>query len=129
VTLSQIPEGYNDLLERPLFAHVAVVARDGSPRSYPMWFLYEDGFLSFTNTTGRPQTRILRRTSRFAMSILDPDQPYRYLGVAATVEDITPDPSGTLYDRLAEHYGLNVRLDDPRDRVVIRSRPTGYWRQ
>jgi PPOX class probable F420-dependent enzyme len=129
VTLSQIPEGYGDLLERPLFAHVAVVAQDGTPRSYPMWFLYEDDRLSFTNTSGRPQTRILRRTPQFAMSVLDPDQPYRYLGVAATVEAITPDPAGTFFDRLADRYGLDVRLDDPSDRVIITARPAGFWRQ
>jgi PPOX class probable F420-dependent enzyme len=129
VTLAQIPEGYGDLLERPLFAHVAVVAKDGTPRSYPMWFLWEDGRLSFTNSTGRPQTRILRRTSQFAMSILDPDQPYRYLGVAATVESITPDPDGAFFYRLADRYGLDATLDDPSDRVIITAQSTGYWCQ
>ena len=129
MTLSQIPEGYGELLERPLFAHVAVVAKDGTPRSYPMWFLYDDPRLTFTNTTDRPQTRILRRTSQLAMSILDPDLPYRYLGVAATVEAITPDPDGTFFARLADRYGLDVTLDDPSRRVIITAVPTGYWRQ
>ncbi len=129
MTLAQIPEGYGGLLERPLFAHVAVVANDGGPRSYPMWFLYEDGQLAFTNTTGRPQTRILERTGQLAMSILDPDQPYRYLGLAADVETINPDPDGTFFYRLADRYGLSVTLDDPSDRVIITARPTGYWRQ
>jgi PPOX class probable F420-dependent enzyme len=129
VTLSQIPAGYSDLLERPLFAHVAVVAKDGTPRSYPMWFLCQDGDLSFTNTTGRPQTRTLRRTPHFAMSILDPDQPYRYLGLAATVRAIVPDPDGVFFYRLADRYGVEVTLTDPRDRVIITARPTGYWHQ
>ena len=129
MTLLQIPEGYGDLLERPLFAHVAVIAKDWTPRSYPMWFLYDDRRLSFTNTTDRPQTRILRRTSQLAMSVLDPDQPYRYLGVAANVEAITPDPAGTFFARIADRYGLGVTLDDPSDRVIITAVPTGYWRQ
>jgi PPOX class probable F420-dependent enzyme len=123
------PSGYGDLLERPLFAHVALVATDGSPRSYPMWFVWEDGTLSLTNTNGRPQTRILRRTSQLALSIVDPDQPYRYLGLAATVEAITPDPEGKLFNRLAARYHLDVRLDDPSDRVVITARPTSFWSQ
>jgi PPOX class probable F420-dependent enzyme len=129
VPLSELPLGYGDLLERPLFAHVALVAADGSPRSYPMWFLWEDGVLSLTNTVHRPQTRILRRTPQLALSIVDPDHPYRYLGLAAIVESITPDPEGTLFDRLAARYCLAVRLDDPSDRVVISARPTAFWSQ
>jgi PPOX class probable F420-dependent enzyme len=129
VPLPELPPGYGDLLERPLFAHVALVAADGSPRSYPMWFLWEDGVLSLTNTIHRPQTRILRRTPQLALSIVDPDHPYRYLGLAATVEAITRDPGGTLFDLLAARYGLAVRLDDPSDRVVISARPTAFWSQ
>jgi PPOX class probable F420-dependent enzyme len=129
VPLRELPPGYGDLLERPLFAHVALVAADGSARSYPMWFLWEDDILSFTNTIHRPQTRILRRTPQLALSIVDPDDPYRYLGLAAIVEAITPDPEGTLFARLAARYGLAVRLDDPSDRVVISARPTAFWSQ
>lgn len=125
----EIPPGYKDLLERPLFAHVALVAADGSPRSYPMWFLWEDGALSLTNTIHRPQTRILRRTPQLALSIIDPDHPYRYLGLVAIVEAITPDPEGALFDRLAVRYGVVVGLDDPSDRVVISARPTAFWSQ
>jgi PPOX class probable F420-dependent enzyme len=124
-----LPDGYADLLERPLFAHVALIAADGTPRSYPMWFLWEDGSLFLTNTTSRPQTRILRRVPHLALSIIDPHQPYRYLGLAATVEGISPDPRGTFFDRLAAHYSLDVRLDDPSDRVVIAARPTAFWSQ
>ena len=129
VPSADVPPGHADLLERPLFAHVAMIAGDGSPRSYPMWFLWEDGVLSFTNTRLRPQTRILGRTPTVALSIVDPDLPYRYLGLVATVESITPDPEGNLFDRLAARYDLDVRLDDPSDRVVIQARPTAFWSQ
>jgi PPOX class probable F420-dependent enzyme len=123
------PADYAHLLDRALFAHVAVTAPDGTPRSYPMWFVWEDGVLRFTNTDGRPQTRFLRERPHLALSIVDPDNPYRYLGVAATVESITPDPQGALYDILASRYGTDMRPADTSDRVVISARPTAYWRQ
>jgi PPOX class probable F420-dependent enzyme len=123
------PTDYAHLLELPLFAHVAVTASDGTPRSYPMWFVWEDGVLRFTNTHDRPQTRFLRERPQMALSIIDPDQPYRYLGLAATVEDITPDPQGLMYDRLAQRYDTTMRPPDTSDRVVITARPTAFWRQ
>jgi PPOX class probable F420-dependent enzyme len=123
------PPDYARLLDLPLFAHVAVTMPSGKPRSYPMWFLWEDGLLRFTNTDSRPQTRALQDRPVLALSILDPDEPYRYLGVAASVVDIVPDPTGAMYDRLAQRYGTDMRPADPSDRVVITARPTGYWSQ
>lgn len=125
----QPPDGYAHLLDLPLFAHVAVTAPDGTPRSYPMWFVWDDGVLRFTNTDGRPQTRYLRDRPTMALSILDPDEPYRYLGLTAAVEDITPDPEGATYDLLARRYGTTMRPADTSDRVTITARPTAYWRQ
>jgi hypothetical protein len=123
------PDGYAHLLELPLIAHVAVTAPDGSPRSYPMWFVVDHGRLLFTNTRTRPQTEWLTDRPQFALSIVDPEDVYRYLGVALELEGVTPDPTGALYERLAQRYDVDFRPADPTDRVVIAARPTRYWKQ
>jgi PPOX class probable F420-dependent enzyme len=125
-----IPEGYGHLLERPLFAHLATTRPDGRPQSHPMWFVYRDGLLRFTSRSDRPQSRNLRANPVLSLSILDPDEPYRYLGLEAVLEDIEPDPTGSMWYELAARYGLEgVRLDDPSTRVVLVARPTRFWHQ
>ena len=49
-----IPEGYESLLERPLFGHLATVRPDGSPQVNAMWFDWTaNGCASPTPPSGR----------------------------------------------------------------------------
>lgn len=123
------PSDYADLLNRPLFAHVAVTGPHGAPRTYPMWFGYCDDIVSLTNTATRPQTRALRADSMAAMSVIDPQRPYRYLGAQLRLIEIVPDPDGTFFYKLADRYDLDITLDDPTDRVVLRLATETFWKQ
>jgi PPOX class probable F420-dependent enzyme len=125
--MSVIPDGYIDLLERPLFGHLGTTRPDGQPQVNPMWFSYDGEFLYFTNTTTRRKFRNVQAEPRVSLSVNDPAQPYRYLEVRGTVERFEPDPDGTFFLQLAARYGME--LDGPpgdaADRVVYVVRPTG----
>jgi PPOX class probable F420-dependent enzyme len=126
----RVPESHRDLLERPLFGHLATIRPDGSAQSNPMWFDWDGSLLRFTNTLDRPQHRNVRGNPSVAFSVLDPEQPYRYLALGGTVERIEPDPEGRLFDRLAERYGMSIdRLPDRPRRVIIVVRPERAWVQ
>ncbi len=118
-----------DLLTQPLFAHIAITGPDATPRSFPMWFDYSDGVIQLTNTTGRPQTRALLERPDAAMSVLDPTQPYRYVGAQLRLIDTIADPAGDFFYRLAHRYGLDITLDDPTDRVILRLATRKFWKQ
>jgi PPOX class probable F420-dependent enzyme len=120
-----IPAEYEDLLTRPLFGHLATIRPDGTPQANPMWFSWDGEYLRFTNTTTRQKYRNVTAEPRVAMSVNDPDKPYRYLEVRGTVERIEPDPEAAFFAELAKRYGLE--LDGPpgdaAHRVVIVVRP------
>jgi len=123
------PEAYLDLLERPLFAHFATVATDGSPRVNPMWFLWDNtaGVLKLTHTNERHNYRNLQNNPRVAFSITDPDDQYRYLQLRGEVVSVEPDPTGAFYSTLQMRYrGRTTEVRDKNVRVVITIRPTGY---
>jgi hypothetical protein len=44
-----IPQGYETLLERPLYGHLATTRPDGSPQVNPMWFDWDGALLRFTH--------------------------------------------------------------------------------
>ena len=126
-----IPDSHADLLTRPLYGHLATTRPDGSVQVSPMWFRYDGAELAFTTTTTRQKYRNVRHDPRLAISVNDPDQPYRYLEVRGEVVAIDPDPDGTFFDALARRYGLPYQppVADAADRVVIRMRPTGISKQ
>jgi PPOX class probable F420-dependent enzyme len=129
--MSEIPEGYEELLIQPNFGHLATVRPDGNPSVTPMWFDWDGELLRFTHTTRRTKLRNLEHNPHVAVSVLDPASPYRYLQAQGVVESITPDPTGAFYVQLAKRYG---RADpapppDAADRVIIAVRPSAYSKQ
>jgi PPOX class probable F420-dependent enzyme len=121
-----IPESHLDLLERPLFAHLATIGPDGTPNVNPVWTVWDGEVLRFTTTTDRRKYRNVVESPYVAVSINDPDKPYRYLENRGVVERVEPDPSGDFVDVLATRYGLEYErpVGDAERRVVIVMKPT-----
>jgi len=121
-----IPDSHLDLLQRPLYAHLATIRPDGTPQVNPMWFSWDGEHLRFTNTTLRQKYRNVTAEPRVAISINDPDQPYRYLEVRGVVERIDADPRGVFFLELADRYSLPTDgpPGDAAHRVVYVVRPT-----
>jgi len=85
-----IPDGYEDLLTRPLYGHLATARPDGTVQVNPMWFEWDGERLRFTHTTKRQKYRNITNNPHVAMSVVDPDVPYKYLEIRGEVEEIVP---------------------------------------
>jgi len=44
--MTEVPASHADLLERPLFAHLATIRPDGAPQSSVMWFIWDGSQVS-----------------------------------------------------------------------------------
>ena len=121
------PASYTDLLERPLFAHLSTLRPDGQPMSSVMWFLYEDGEIKLTHTKTRQKFRNLAHEPRVALSISDPDDPYRYLEIRGVVRHILDDDAqASFYRRLQERYGNVYDIPDADVRVIVSIVPVKF---
>lgn len=129
--MSIIPDSHRDLLERPLFAHLATIRPDGKPQVNPMWFYWDGENVLFTNAKTSYKYRNIVANPEVAISINDPDRPYRYLEIRGTVERIDPDPSGEFFLKVAARYDMTFDgpPGDAEHRVVYVVRPTGVSRQ
>lgn len=119
-----IPESLADLLERPLYAHLATVRPDGTPQVNPTWFRFDGEFLWLTTTSRRQKTRNWQAQPAVALSITDPERQDRYLEIRGRVERIVPDPEGAEFVRLAERYGMpQGPPPDSAYRIAVAIRP------
>ena len=119
-----IPPSLADLVERPLYAHLATVRPDGTPQVNPTWFRFDGEYLWLTTTARRQKNRNWQIQPAVALSITDPDRPSRYLEIRGRVERIIPDPGGAEYVRLAERYGRSQGPPaDAADRIAVAIRP------
>jgi PPOX class probable F420-dependent enzyme len=99
-----IPESHADLLESKALAHIATLGPDGEPQVNPVWFDWDGQHLMFSQTTTRQKVRNLERDNRIALSIVDPENPYRYLEIRGTVVRVDPDPDKAFIDKMAQKY-------------------------
>lgn len=121
-----IPEDYKDLLASTALAHVATIGPDGEPQSNPVWFDWDGEHVKFSQTKTRQKYRNVKRDPRIALSIVDPENPYRYLEIRGEVVRIEEDPELEFINALAKKYlGMDeYPYHQPGDeRVVLYVKP------
>ena len=103
--MADIPAAFMDLLtkKKPL-AHIATVQPDGSPQVTPVWFDYSNGVVRVNTAKGRVKSRNMTEGSKVALSIVDPDNDYRYIQIRGTVSKESTDGADKHIDSLAKKY-------------------------
>ena len=103
--MADIPSAYLDLLQqKKAFASLATVMADGSPQVTPVWFDYTNGVIRVNSAKGRTKSRNMREGAQVALSIMDPDNAYRYIQVRGKVTKVTEQGAGAHIDSLAKKY-------------------------
>jgi PPOX class probable F420-dependent enzyme len=99
-----IPQSLRDLFDKKAFAHLATVGANGAPQVTPVWIDYDGTHVRFNTARGRVKTRNLERNPRVALSVQDPDNPYRYVQVRGRVTEMTEKGADAHIDALAKKY-------------------------
>ncbi|HEY1612639.1 MAG TPA: PPOX class F420-dependent oxidoreductase [Rhizomicrobium sp.] len=98
-------EKYRDLLDhKKAFAHLATLMPDGTPQVTPVWFDWKDGKMRVNTAKGRVKAKNMKEGASVALSILDPDNAYRYMQLRGTVTHETTDGADAHIDSLARKY-------------------------
>jgi PPOX class probable F420-dependent enzyme len=117
---------YRDLIDKKSFAHIATVGKDGTPQITPVWLDFDNGLIRFNTARGRVKERNLRANPKVALSIQDPDNPYRYVQIRGRVAEMTEQGADAHIDALAKKYLGQDRYPfrQPGEvRVLVKVRP------
>lgn len=103
--MTTLPEDSLDLLtEKKAFAHLATRNTDGSLQSTPVWVDFDGENVLINTARGRRKDKNLQERPQVALSVLDPDNPYRYLEVRGRVVEETEDGAEDHIDQMAQKY-------------------------
>jgi PPOX class probable F420-dependent enzyme len=103
--MATIPATHADLLTtKTAFANVATLNPDGSPQVTPVWVDFDGTHVLFNTAKGRVKAKNLAREPRVALSIADPDNAYRYLGIQGRVVEMTETGGDAHIDKMAKKY-------------------------
>jgi PPOX class probable F420-dependent enzyme len=103
--MAAIPATHADLLTtKHAFANVATLNPDGSPQVTPVWVDFDGTHVLINTAKGRVKAKNLAREPRVALSISDPENPYRYLGIQGKVVEMTEQGGDAHIDKMAKKY-------------------------
>jgi len=124
--MASIPAAFEDLFKKETFAHLTTMTADGEPHTTPVWIDYDaDDDLILVNTErGRRKERNVARDPTVSVSMIDPDNPYRFLSVTGVVESTTTEGARDHIDALAQRYLGEDEYPTPveTERVILRIR-------
>jgi PPOX class probable F420-dependent enzyme len=101
---SGIPQTHLDLFKKKAFAHLATLMPDGKPQVTPVWVDYDGKYVIINTAQGRLKDKNMQRDGRVALSITDPDNPYRYLEVRGSIAERTHTGADAHIDAMAKKY-------------------------
>src|ERR1700729_234970 len=101
---SAIPQPHLDLFQKKAFAHLATLMPDGKPQVTPVWVDYDGKYVLINTAEGRLKDKNMQRDGRIALSITDPDNPYRYLEVRGKIAERTHAGADAHIDAMAKKY-------------------------
>jgi PPOX class probable F420-dependent enzyme len=99
-----VPDKYSDLFKKKAFANLGTLMKDGSPQVTPVWFDYDGKHVRVNSALGRVKDKNIRRDPRVSLSIVDPENPYRYMEVRGKVVEITQNGADDHINSLSEKY-------------------------
>jgi PPOX class probable F420-dependent enzyme len=102
--MTEIPESFRDLFKKKSFAHLATNMADGRPQVTPVWIDFDGTCILVNSATARVKDKNMRRDKRVALSILDPENPYRYIAILGEVVEVTVNGADAHIDVLAQRY-------------------------
>ena len=123
------PAQFLDLLSQNSKAllYLATIMPDGSPQVTPVWFDTDDGHILVNTNEGRVKDRNMRVRPKVAMTIQDPKDDYRYLGVRGEVVSYTTEGADEHINKLSLKYD-----DEPwtyretQKRILFRIKPAHF---
>ena len=99
-----IPEKYQDLLQQKTVAALGTLMADGSPQVTPVWFDHQKDEVWVNTASGRQKHLNVQRDPRVALTIVDPNNVYRYVELRGRVREITEEGAEAHIDQMAHKY-------------------------
>jgi PPOX class probable F420-dependent enzyme len=102
--MAQIPDQYSDLFQKKALASLCTLMPDGSPQVTPVWVDFDGTHILVNTARGRQKEKNMSRNPRVALSIVDPENVYRYLEIRGRVAERTEAGADAHIDKMAKKY-------------------------
>jgi PPOX class probable F420-dependent enzyme len=130
-SVTAIPDTHKDLLEGPVYVMLVTVMPDGQPQATPVWCSFDGTHIWVNTAQSRQKARNMRRNPKVTVLAIDPKNPYRWIEVRGTVDEITDKGAldhinmlSMLYRGNPDYYSRRPDMRGKEARLIFKIRPT-----
>ena len=123
------PDEFLDLLneESKALLYLATLMPDGSPQVTPVWFDSDGKHILVNTNEGRAKDRNMKARPNVAMTIQDPNDTYRYLGIRGEVVGYTREGADEHINKLSLKYDNEPwTYRNGQRRIIFKIKPTHF---
>jgi PPOX class probable F420-dependent enzyme len=101
--MAKLTQQQREFLANPFVGTATTLRSDGSPHNTVVWVDVDDDAVLFNTAEGRAKPKHLRDDPRVALTVVDPQNPWKWISVTGRAE-LTHDDADAQIDRLARKY-------------------------
>lgn len=102
--MALIPDSHAGILDTKALLYLGTQNKDGSPQVSPVWFGTNGDIIEINSAKDRLKDINMRARPKVSIAIVDPENPYKYVGIQGTVVEITENGAEEHIDALANKY-------------------------
>ena len=124
-----LPEEFFDLFNKDSKAwlFLATLMPDGSPQVTPVWFDTDGEHVLVNTNEGRVKDRNMKARPQVAMTLQDPKDFYRYLGMRGEVVSYTREGADEHINQLSLKYDSKPwKYREGQRRIIFKIKPTHF---
>ena len=121
--MARLTDAQARMFTEPNYGVVSTVRKDGSPHKTVVWVDFDGENVLVNTAEGRAKPRHIRANPRVGVSVVDPQDPYRWISVSGPAE-MTEDGAEEHIHKLSWKYrGRPYDLQEGQQRLLVRVRP------
>ena len=123
------PDEFLDLFnkESKAWLFLATLMPDGSPQVTPVWFDTDGEYVLVNTNEGRVKDRNMKARPAVAMTLQDPKDFYRYLGMRGEVVGYTREGADEHINRLSVKYDNEPwKYREGQRRIIFKIKPSHF---
>src|SRR5918995_2186211 len=101
--MAKLTEQQREFLTNPFVGTATTLRSDGSPHNTVVWVDVDEDTVLFNTAEGRAKPKHLRDDPRVALTVVDPQNPYKWISVTGRAE-LTHEGADAQIDKLAKKY-------------------------
>ena len=117
------------MFTEPYYGVIATVRKDGSPHQTVVWVDYDGEDVLVNTAEGRAKPRHLRANPTASVSVVDPQDAYRWISVSGPAEMTEEGALEHIHKQSWKYFGRAYNLPEGQQRLLVRiktERVTAY---